>query len=142
MALQNLNPGERVVELAAVVRSAALVTGAVSAAWLTISGKRGWLPASGALLVGATIGFFIAQLISRLLYQTADGQTTVVRAGGGALPATISAGLLGAISTSVVVAMLALVLFWRDINIVSVFAICLGCGAVLGVLFACLASLL
>ena len=142
MALQNINPGDRIVELAAVVRSAALVTGAVSAAWLTWLGKKSLLPASGALLAGAAIGFFLAQLISRLLYQTADGHTTIVRVGGSALPSTIPAGVLGGVSASVVIATLALVLFRSDINMVSVFAVCLVCGAVAGVLFACLASLL
>jgi hypothetical protein len=72
MSTQNLQPGDRVVELAALVHTTALLTGAASAACNTWRIKHAWLPALGALVAGAVLGLIVAQALSRLFFRTAD----------------------------------------------------------------------
>ena len=59
MPTQGLNPGDRVVDLAALVVSVAVATGAVTGALLVWLIKRGWLAAAAAFVVGAVIGFVL-----------------------------------------------------------------------------------
>jgi hypothetical protein len=142
MSPQGIKAGDRVVELAALVQSAALITGAVAAAWVIWLIKRSWLMSAAAFVAGAALGFVVAQVVARVLYRGADGQTTVVKAGAGALAAALPAGLAGGLSTAVLVALLALGIFGTRDQAVFLFLVSLGCGAVLGVIAACVASLL
>lgn len=141
MPLQGLTPGDRVVELAGLVRSAAIISGSVTGAWVVWLIKTNWLVSLGALFAGATIGFVVAQIVARMLYRTADGQTVVVRVGGASLTSTIPAGLAGGVPTAVLVAGLALLLPGVDGQAASLFGAALGCGIASGILFACLSSL-
>jgi len=138
----DLNPGDRVVELAALVTSAAIATGAVAGAAIVWLIKTSWLASAGAFVAGAVLGFVIAQFVGRLLYRTAAGNTTVVKVGSASLPATIQAGLAGGLITGVAIALVAVLLFSAKSQAVSLFGVAVGCGIVLGVLFACLGSLL
>ena len=138
----NLNPGDRVVELAALVTSAAIATGAVAGAAIVWLIKKSWLASAGAFVAGAVLGFIIAQFVGRLLYRIAAGNTTVVKVGSASLPATITAGLAGGLITGVAIALVAVLIFSAKSQAVSLFGVAVGCGIVLGVLFACLGSLL
>jgi hypothetical protein len=129
------------VELAALANSVALVTGAVSGAWAVWLIKKDWPASLGAFFMGAAIGFGVAQVVARVLYRTADGNTTVVTVGSASLAVTIPAGLAGGVTTAGVVAGLALLLFDANGQATSLLAAALGCGIAFGVLFACLSSL-
>jgi hypothetical protein len=142
MPPQNLNPGDRVVELAAVVTTAAIVSGAIVSAAVVWIIKKSWLASVGAFFSGAVVGFILAQFVGRLLYKTAGGNTTVVKVGGAGLSATIPAGLAGSISTAVVIALIALLVFSAKSQALNLFGVAIGCGLILGILFACLSSLL
>jgi hypothetical protein len=142
MPSQGLSPGDRVVELASLVQSAAIISGSVAGAWVVWLIKKNWLPSLGAFFAGAALGFVVAQIVARVLYRTADGQTTVVMVGGASLTSTIPAGLAGGIPTAILVAGLALLLSGTDGQALSLFGVALGCGIAFGVLFACLSSLL
>jgi hypothetical protein len=142
MLAQELKPGDKVVELAAVVRSAACLTGAVAAAsllWL-IAGNQ--LLSAGGLMAGSAAGYIVAQAIARLGYRSATGQTAVVKAGVGAFPAALLAGLAGGLSTAILVALLAVGIFGLQDHAASLFLVSLGCGAVLGGAVACVVALL
>jgi hypothetical protein len=141
MPPQGLNPGDRVVELAALVVSAAVGTGAVAGALVVWLIKKSWLASGGAFVTGAVLGFAAGKLVALLLYRTADGNTTVVKVGSASLSATIPAGLAGGIATAVAVGLLALLLFSARNQSLSLFGVAIGCGVVLGILFACLGSL-
>ncbi len=142
MPSQGLSPGDRVVELAGLVQTAAFITGAVAAAWLMWLIKRSWLASIAAFVPGAVLGYVVAQVVARVLYRGAGGQTAVVKVGVGALASAIPAGLAGALSTAALVALLALVIFRPKDQATSLFVVSLGCGALLGIIVACLASLL
>ncbi|MDX2111705.1 MAG: hypothetical protein SFY80_15845 [Verrucomicrobiota bacterium] len=141
MPPSDLNPGDRVVELAALVISAAVATGAVASAWILWLIKKSWMASAGALIAGAVVGFLVGQLLGRVLYHT-GGNTTVVKVGSASLLSTIRAGLAGGVVTALAVAILAVLIFSTSSQSSSLFCIAIGCGVVLGILFACLGSLL
>jgi hypothetical protein len=141
MPPEGLNPGDRVVELAWLLHSAAIATGAVTGAWLLWLIKKNWVASLGALLGGAALGFVVAHVLARVLYRTAEGNTTVVKVGGASLASSIPAGLAGGLATAVAVAVIAIFLFGAKSQAWTLFSISLGCGVVLGCLFACLGSL-
>jgi len=142
MATQGLNPGDRVVELAGLLHSAAMATGALTGAWLLWLIKKSWVASLGTLLGGAAVGFVVAHVLARMLYRTAEGNTTVVKVGSASLTSTIPAGLVGGVVTAVAVALGALLIFGAKNQALPLFSVALGCGVVLGVAFACLGSLL
>ncbi|MBI5758471.1 MAG: hypothetical protein HZA46_08140 [Planctomycetales bacterium] len=140
MPPQGLNPSDRVVELGALAISAAVSTGAVAGAWILWLIKKSWLASAGSLVAGAVVGFVVGQLVARILYRT-GGNTAVVKIGSASLSATIPAGLAGGVATAVAVGLLALLTFSSRSQALSLFGVAIGCGVVLGVLFACLGSL-
>jgi hypothetical protein len=141
MPPEGLNPGDRVVELAGLLHSAAIATGALAGAWLLWLIKKSWIVSVGALIGGAALGFVVAHVLARLLYRTAEGNTTVVKLGSASLTSTIPAGLAGGVTTAVAVGVLAVLIFGAKDQAWTLFSVSLGCGFVLGVLFACLGSL-
>jgi hypothetical protein len=136
-----LNPGDRVVELAGVVISAAVVTGAIAGALVVWLIKKSWLTSAGAFIAGAVLGFVVAKIVARLLYLTADGNTTIVKIGSASLSSTIPAGLAGGLASAVTVGLAALLVFGASTHEMTIFGIAIGCGIVIGTLFACLGSL-
>jgi len=140
MPPSNLNPGDRVVELAGLAVSVAVTTGAIAGAWLLWLIKKSWLVSAGALIAGAIIGFVVGQLIARILYHS-GGNTVVVKVGSASLSSTIRAGLTGGVVTGIVIGLLALLIFSAKSQASSLFGVAIGCGIVLGILFACLGSL-
>jgi hypothetical protein len=141
MPPQGLNPGDRVVELAALAVTAAVATGMVAGPWTIWLIKKNWLASVGALVASAVIGFAMGQLLAQLLYRTPGGNTTVIKVGSASLSATISAGLSGGIATAVAIALLTTLFFGAKDQAMSLFEVSIGCGVVLGALFACMASL-
>jgi hypothetical protein len=141
MPPQGLNPGDRVVELAALAVSAAVATGAIAAAWILWLIKKSWLISAGALIAGGVVGFLAGQLVGRVLYHH-NGNTVVVKVGSAGLASTIGAGVAGGVVTALLIGLLAILLFGAKTQASSAFGVAIGCGAVLGILFACLGSLL
>ncbi len=141
MPPQGLTPGERVVNLSGLAISAAVVTSGVSSAWIVWVFRNNWLTSVGAAIAGAIAGFITARVVAEFVYHTPDGRITVVKAGGTSLSATIRAGLAGSMPASVVVAILGLVLFGASNHVAVLIGVPLGCSVLIGVVFACLASL-
>ena len=134
-----LQPGGRVVELAGLAQSAAIFAGAVAGAVITWFAKRAWTASLAAFVVGGVAGFAVGFVVARIFYRSTGGMTTIVRVGSSALPSAIGAGLAGAILSALVVAGLSVLLVSAQAQ--SAFTSALVCGALIGVVFACLASL-
>lgn len=141
MPSEYINTGDMVVELAALVISTAVVTGAVTGAWILWLIKKSWLASLGALLAGAAVGYIVGQLVGGFLYRIGEN-TTVVKVGSESLPLTIPAGLAGGVTTALTVAILAVLIFNAKSEASSLFRVAMRCGMFLGILFACLGSLL
>lgn len=139
MAANPLQPGERVVELAGLAQSAAIFAGAVVGAITTWFSKRAWTASLAAFVVGGVAGFAVGFVVARIFYRNSGGMTTVVRVGSAALPSAFGASLTGAIFSALVIAGLSILLVSAQAQ--SAFTWALVCGALIGVMFACLASL-
>lgn len=135
-----LQPGERVVELAAVAQSAAVLSGVVSAVLISWLFKRSWVVLGASFFIGGFVGFVVGMISARSFYRTGEGMTAVVRVGGSSLPKTIRAAWAGTLPTTAVLATSAIFLLSAEPQ--AVFTISLACGAVIGVAFACCSSLL
>ena len=136
---KQLNPGDLVVGLAALVQSSATLSGAVvgaGAVWLT---GGSWSAVVAALFAGGLLGFGAGFLVARALYHSSDGQTTVVRVGVQALPAAIPAGLAGGLPSAFVVAAAVILLYSAPVWMTLIVA--LLSGTLIGVGFAFASSL-
>ena len=141
MLPQGPNPGDKVVELAALATSAAVATGAVASAWILWLTRKSWLISAAALIAGGVVGFLVGRLVGRVLYHP-NGTTVVVKAGSASLLSTLRAGLTGGVVTALAIGLLAMLILSAKSQASSVFGVAIGCGVVLGILFACLGSLL
>jgi len=83
----------------------------------------------------------VGQLVGRALYHT-GGNTTVVKVGSASLLTTIRAGLAGGVVTALAIAIFAVLIFSATSQASSFLGVAIVCGVVLGLLFACLGSLL
>jgi hypothetical protein len=63
MPPQDLNPGDRVVDLAAVVRGVALLTGAVGAASVTWLVRHSRLASFTGFLICGAVGFVVGEIL-------------------------------------------------------------------------------
>lgn len=137
---QGLQSGDRVVEIAAVARTTAIVSGAVASAATTWLVRGSWRSSLVALVLGTFIGFLVSLFPSRLY--SSSGRTAVVRVGSSSLSATVPAGLLGGLSAALVVGIAVLWCFSAWGQLVLLLGTSLGCGLVIGIILAVLASLL
>jgi hypothetical protein len=134
------SPGDRVVELAALAHTAAVVAGALTAVTNTWLGHRPWPVSLLALAGGGFAGFVVGLVVGRLLYRTADGRTAVVRVGRGALPAALRAALAGSLTSATAAAGLAVWLLAAPSLPSLLAAAC--CGLLTSLVLSCLASLI
>jgi hypothetical protein len=101
MSDPSLVPGDRVVDLAALVRSSALLAGAVAAAislWLL---KQGALRLLTAAVVGGAVGFVLGSILGPAFFPASAGRLRIVKLGPGALPLALKAGLIGGVCSGV-----------------------------------------
>ena len=138
---QNLNPGDKVVELAALAILAAITTGAVEGGWIGWIVKKNWIYSTGSLAVGAMVGFATGQLFARLLYR-ASGYTKVVKIGGASLSSTIPAALISSIATAVIIVILGVTIFGARDQALTLMKSAIGLSIGIGVVMSCLGSLI
>lgn len=127
-----LVPGDRVVDLAASLRFAALVAGAISCAVALWIIKQDVLWAIAALLVGGIAGFCIGVALGPLIFSTSPGQVAVVKLSSGALAKTLKGTLIGAVISGVVVTAVTVGLFGQSSQLVLLVGTGGGIGAVVG----------
>ncbi len=133
-------PGDRVVDLAACLRSAALVSGGIScAASLWIIKQSAWWSAA-ALAVGALAGLGIGLVLGPLTFPATAGHVVVVKVGPESLAATLKAGLLGAVVAGTVAAAIPAGIFAQSSNLFPLIAVGGAIGVFVGGLVGYLAS--
>lgn len=101
--MNEFQPGDKVVELGAMVRSVTIAAGAISAALLLILARQNGGHCVVGFLGGAVTGFMTGLFLSRLLYTDGNGNVRVVQAAPENLPVTLRAALTGAGCQTVVV---------------------------------------
>ena len=134
-----LQPGDRVVELAALSRSAGGFSGLISIAIIVFFGLGSWTFTAAGALAGAVGGYIVGSVVGILLFPSPDGQVFIVKHGPESLASSLKAALVSSFAVSVIAALVA----WCG------FPNALGAGTwvagiaavVVGAVFACLASL-
>lgn len=101
MSDPTLLPGDKVVDLAGLLRSSAVQTGAVASAVSLWMLKHGVLWTVGALVLGGVAGFVLGALIGPLLFPARAGDIMVVKLGPGALGLALKAGLIGGLCAGI-----------------------------------------
>jgi len=135
-----LQSGDRVIELAASVRTASLVAG-IAAGAIT-----GWLLQHEIVLSaitalgGGVVGYITGMLIGRIVFPATSDNIVVAKAGVASLPLTLKGGIPGAIIASVLVSVLASLIMKNPI-MAGLWPSLAG-GIVIGIVFPCLSSLL
>lgn len=136
----NLVSGERVVDLAASLRFAALVSGGISCAAALWILRQSVLWSLSALFVGGMAGFLIGVVAGRLVFPSSPGQVVVVKVGSGSLGATLRAGLLGAIAAGVITAAGPAAVLGQASKLLLLVGLGCGLGIAVGGTFGYLAS--
>ena len=90
-----LNPGDKVISLAALTITTTIVTGSVNAAVITWKFNQTWWLSVAALLA-VILAWILAKLAGSLVFTMEDTYIIVVKAGESALPSTLKAAFIGA----------------------------------------------
>lgn len=137
---EGLNPGDKVIALAAAATTAAIVAGAVTgavAAWLT---KHKALASIAGLIGGIAVGWCIGTLVGRLLFPASSGNTMIAKWGPASLPLTLKGNIVASLATSLVICGLTVIIGKTEFKAIA--SPCIGSSVVLGVIMALLASLI
>jgi len=97
MANSGISPGDKVVDLAGLLRSSAMLTGAITAAislWLLVETLLWTVAAS---VAGGAGGYALGIVIGRSFYYAPEGHVVVVKLGPGAMQPALQSGLIGGI---------------------------------------------
>lgn len=134
--IHDLQPGERVLDLRAVARSAAIFVGVVAAPIGARMAGLSWGLAAGAAVVAAIVGFVVGTVAGRLLFPAPPGEAVVVRWGrpslGIALKASVCSGVIVAAAIAVAAAPAGgIAAAGASLLVGVVIAVGVGCGAAL-----------
>lgn len=133
-------PGDRVVDLVASLRFAALITGAIACGVSLWAIKRSVLWALAALVLGGIGGFCSGLVLGLLMFRAPSGQAVVVKLGPGALAETLKANLIGAVVSGLIAAAAPAVLFAQSAKVAPLAGLGVGIGIVVGGTLGYLAS--
>ena len=137
---QNIVSGDRVIDLAASLRFAALVAGAISCAVALWIIKQNIVWSIAALVVGGIAGLGIGFVLGPLIFSAAPGQVAIVKLGPGALAETLKGTLIGAVISGLFVAAVPAGLFGQSSKLMLLVGIGCGIGAVVGAALGYLAT--
>lgn len=90
-----LNPGDKVISLAALTITTTIITGSVNAAVITWKFNQTWWLSVAAFLAVILI-WVLAKLIGSMIFNIQDTYIIVVKAGESALQSTLKAAFIGA----------------------------------------------
>lgn len=131
MSNATLNPGDKVVDLAGLVRSCAMVTGALTlpiALWI-LDQDIVWIVSS--VVVGGALGFLLGALLGLVFFPVREGHVFVVKLGPGALPLAMKAGLNGGVCAGILMGLLSPLILSEITKVTPL----VGLGTALGILW-------
>lgn len=136
----NLSPGDRVVDLAFLLRSSAVFTGTVAAAislWV-LKHMAFWTLAAG--LLGGIGGFLVGTLLGLVFFPASTGKIVVVKLGPGASVLAFKAGLIGGITSGILAGLVPALLLAGSSRITQLVGVGVGVGIAVGTTFAYLVT--
>ncbi|OGV61826.1 MAG: hypothetical protein A2283_06335 [Lentisphaerae bacterium RIFOXYA12_FULL_48_11] len=140
MTETGLNPGDRVIELAGFTRSAAVIAAVISSGVVVWMAKHKAGLTAVCVIGCAIIGYAVGFVVARVLFPATGENVIVTKVGASSLPLTLKGGVLAAIAASLVVSTLCSIVMKSGI-VVGLWP-SLGIGLVVGIVWACLSSLL
>ena len=96
----DLHPGDYVIALNALSKTAGVLGGAIAAVWTSWSVKRSKRIAVAGLLVGAVLGFFVGTITALFLHPASAGHVVVVKRGAASLSSTLTSATVASTSHS------------------------------------------
>lgn len=126
-----LKSGDKVVDLAGLTRSSAMISGAITlplALWM-LEKSVVWIAA--AVVAGGVFGFLLGALLGRMFFPAREGHVFVVKLGPGALPLALKAGLNGGVLAGILIGVLSPLILSETANLPPL----VGLGATIGILW-------
>ena len=140
MTETGLNPGDRVIELAGLTRSAAVIASVISSGVVVWIAKHKAGVTVACVVGSAAIGYAVGFVVAKVLFPAEGGYAIVTKVGPYSLPLTLKGGITAAIAASVVTSILCSLVIKSGIT-VGLWP-SLGIDLVVGIVWACLSSLL
>ena len=137
---EGLNPGDKVIALAAAATTAAIVAGAATGAIGLWIAKHKIAASFVGLLGGAVIGCFIGMIVGKLIFPASSGNTMIAKWGPCSLPMTLKGDIIASVITAIMVCGLVSLVTKAEFS--SIAGPCIGSSVALGVILALLASLI
>lgn len=100
---EGLNPGDKVVALAAAATTAAVVSGMAAGAVAFWTARHTAPAALVGAVGGAGVGSIVGRLMARRMFPASEGRAVVARWGPGSLPLTLRGNLAAGLTTSLAV---------------------------------------
>ena len=129
-----LNPGDKVVDLAGLVRSSAMITGAITlplALWM-LEQDAIWIVV--AIVAGGVVGVVLGALLGRVFFPAREGHVFVVKLGPGALPLALKASLNGGVCTGILIGLSSPLLLSEVRTVTLLIGLCTAVGILWGTL--------
>ena len=136
----DLHPGDYVIALNALAKTAGILGGAIAAVWTSWSVKRSKRIAVAGLLVGAVLGFFVGTITALFLHPASAGHVVVVKRGAASLSSTLTSAIVAS-TAAAILSRIGMAALLRKPSRVPVFA-CARVGVGVGIALGCLSSLL
>ena len=140
MSDPSLASGDKVVDLAALLRASAMLTGAVATAVSLWVLNQSALWAVVGVVLGGTSGFFLGAVIGPMLFPARAGDVMVVKLGPGALPLALKAGLIGGVLSGILAGLLPPIMMSQVSRVAHLVGIDVGVGALVGAAAAYIAT--
>lgn len=140
MSNATLNPGDKVIDLLGLVRSSAMVTGALTlplALWI-LEQDVVWI--GSAVVVGGVFGFLLGALLGRVFFAAPDGQVLVVKLGPGALSLALKAALNGGVCAGILIGLVAPLILSATTKLTPLVGLGIAVGTLWGVTSAYIAT--
>lgn len=122
---EKFKPGDRILDMRAVMRSGGLFAGLVAAPVAVGLSGNGWVLCMLAAIAASVAGFAVASVIGRTVLPSPPGQTVVAKVGSASLGAALRASITGGLPISIACALLA---FFDTSSISALVSLSAGLG--------------
>lgn len=139
MSPEGLNPGDKIIELSAMCRTCAIVSGLVMGSYYAWVGTYKWTYSTAGFFAGGLSGYFVGSVVGAVLFPASTGNVMVAKAGVESLSSTLKGCLVASILTALIVGIIAAII--THIPIGRGLLIPTGISFLIGVVWACLTSL-
>ena len=137
---EGLNPGDKVVALAAAARTAALLAGMVAGGISGWIAKHNLLITSAFIFGGAITGWIVGTIVGKILFPAQSGKVMIVKAGPGSIHMTLKGSVIASFITGLIICALGILFVKADVKSIAIPTLCISVA--IGIVLALAVSLL